>query len=88
MMEITDNTMLITRDDGVTDEYKILFYYHNDEREKDYYFLFKEEDPDSLIVMASADGESLTDVSEEEFAECQEVLAAYEEEGLGEENAD
>ncbi len=83
MMEISDNTMVITRDDGQTDTYKILFYYHNEERMKDYYFLYQDVDPDSLIVMCSGDGQSLSEVSEEEFAECQEVLDAYEEEGLG-----
>lgn len=87
MMEISDNTMVITRDDGTEDTYKILFYYHNEERGRDYYFLYQEEDPDSLIVMASEDGESLLNVDEEEFAECEEVLAAYEE-GLDEKKED
>ena len=50
MLEITDNTVIITRDDGTEDTWKIYFYYHNPERNKDFFFLFKEEDPDSLIV--------------------------------------
>jgi len=78
MIEIQDNTMLITREDGVTDTYKILFYYHNPERNKDYYFLYEEGNPDELIVMGSEDGTSLTDVSDEEFEEADEMLATYE----------
>jgi len=78
MINITDNTVLITKDDGTTDTWKLYFYFHNEERGKDFYFLFKEEDPDSLIVMASKDGLSLENVSEEEYQEAEEVLEAYE----------
>jgi hypothetical protein len=78
MLEITDNTVIITKDDGTEDHWKIYFYYRNPERNKTYYFLFKEEDPDSLIVMASGDGKSLENVSEEEFEEAQEMLDTYE----------
>lgn len=77
-LEITDNTVIITREDGSEDAWKLLFYYHNEERGKDYYFLYKEEDPDALIVMASRDGQSLENVSEEEFAEAEEMLDSYE----------
>ncbi len=79
MIEITDNSIVITREDGVEDTWKILFYYHNDERAKDYYFIYKDEDEDSIIVMASSDGETLEECSEEELAEAEQVLEAYEE---------
>ena len=82
MMEITDNTMEITREDGVVDTYKILFYFHNEERGKDFSFLYREDDEDNLIVMASSDGVSLMDVDEEELEECQEMLDAYEDGSL------
>ena len=40
MIEIkNDNDMVITRDDGTEQLMKILFFFHNDQREKDYYFL-------------------------------------------------
>jgi hypothetical protein len=78
MIEITDNTIQITQNDGTVDTWKIYFYYHNPERKKDYYLIFKDEDPDSLLVMASADGKELEEVSEEEFAEAQEMLETYE----------
>ena len=38
MLEITDNTVIITRDDGTEDTWKIYFYYHNPERNKDFFF--------------------------------------------------
>lgn len=77
-LEINDNTVIITKEDGTEDAWKLLFYYHNEERGKDYYFLYKEDDPDALIVMSSTDGKSLENISEEEFAEAEEILDSYE----------
>lgn len=79
MIEAKDNDMVITREDGTEDLWKIYFYYVEEENGKTFYFLYKEEDPDSLIVMASLDGKELSPVSEEELARAEEVLAAYEE---------
>ncbi len=79
MIEAKDNDMVITREDGTEDLWKIYFYYVEEESGKSFYFLYKEEDPDSLIVMASLDGKELSPVSEEELARAEEVLAAYEE---------
>lgn len=78
MLEIQDNTIYITKDDGSIDEWKIYFFYHVDERNKTYYFIYKEEDPDSLIVMSSCDGKSLENVSNEEYEEANEMLETYE----------
>jgi hypothetical protein len=78
MIDIQDNTILITKEDGTTDTWRIYFYYHNPERNKDFYFIFKDEDPDSLIVMSSSEGKELSEVSEEEFQEAQEMLDTYE----------
>ncbi|MCI2111346.1 MAG: hypothetical protein LKK13_03265 [Bacilli bacterium] len=78
MLEINDNGIEITKDDGSVESWRIYFYYHNEERGKDFYFIYKEEDPDNLVVMASKDGEELLDVSDEEFAEAQEMLETYE----------
>ena len=78
MIEIkNDNDMIVTADDGTQQLLKILFYFHNDERGKDYYFLYEEGNPDELMVMASGDGESLEQLSEEEFDEAEQVLEAY-----------
>lgn len=80
MIEIkNDNDMVVTADDGTQQLLKILFYFHNDERGKDYYFLYEENNPDELMVMASSDGESLEQLSEEEFDEAEQVLEAYQE---------
>lgn len=81
-MEIKNDEMLITDESGEEIIFKILFYFHNDERAKDYYFLYKEEDPENVIVLASSDGESLEEVDEEEFDEAQQVFDAYNEDPL------
>lgn len=78
MLEITDNTVIITKDNGEEDVWKLYFYYENKERGKTYYFLFKEEDSDSLIVMGTKDGKTLENLNEEELAESEEILDAYE----------
>ena len=78
MIDIKDNTIEITKEDGGVEKWKVYFYYHNPERGRDYYLIYKDEDPDSLLVMSSADGKELLDVSEEEFQEAQEMLETYE----------
>lgn len=78
MLEINDNTVVITKDNGEEDVWKLYFYYENKERGKTYYFLFKEEDPDSLIVMSTSDGKTLENVTDEELSESEEILEAYE----------
>lgn len=77
-MEITDNTVQITKEDGSVVEWKIYFFYQNPDRKKTFYFLYQESDPDSLVVMASADGKTLENVSEEEYQEAEEMLETYE----------
>ncbi len=80
MIEIQNaNDMVITKDDGTQQLLKILFYFHNDQRGKDYYFLYEEGNEDEVIVMASSDGESLEELSEEEFDEAEQVFDAYQE---------
>ena len=53
MIEIKDDEILLTKDDGSEEVAKILFYFHNDQRGKDYYFLYKEANPEEVIVMSS-----------------------------------
>ena len=78
MIEINDDEMLITKEDGTVDHAKILFWYTNPERKKDFYFLYHESDPDSIIVMASSDGKELQETTQEEFEEAQEMFETYE----------
>ena len=69
--------MIITREDGSQELIKILFFFHNDERGKDYYFLYTEDNPDEVICMSSADGQSLEELDDEEFDEANQVFEAY-----------
>jgi len=78
MSEILDNSIIITGEDGKDESYKILFYYENPERKKTFYFIYKEETPDDLLVYASSDGKSLEQPSEEEMEEAEEMLDTYE----------
>lgn len=78
-MEIKDNEIVLTKEDGTQEVAKILFYFHNDQRNKDFYFLYKEENPDDVIVMGSSDGTSLEEVSDEEFDEAEQVFEAFQE---------
>ena len=78
MLEIKDdNDLIVTAEDGTEEFLKILFYYHNDERGKDYYFVYRLEEEDEVFVLCSSDGESLETPSEEEFEEAEEVFEAY-----------
>jgi len=79
-MEITaDNEIILYGDNGEETKLNILFYFTNEERGKDYYFLYRPESPDEIIVLGCADGEHLEDCDEEELEEAEQVLAAYEE---------
>lgn len=78
MSEIKDNEIVITREDGTEDVFKILFFYTHPERNKDYYFIYKEENPDEIIVVCSEDGKELMECTEEEFEEANEMFEAYE----------
>ena len=78
-MEINGNEIVLTKENGEKEVAKILFYFHNDQRGKDYYFLYKEENPDDVIVMSSSDGASLDEVDDEEFDEAEQVFEAFQE---------
>ena len=79
MIEIKDDEILLIKEDGSEEVAKILFYFHNDQRGKDYYFLYKETNPEEVIVMSSVDGTSLDEVDDEEFDEAEQVFEAYQE---------
>ena len=73
----SDREIEITRDDGIVDHLKILFTYHNDERNKEYYFLFADGDEDSILCLSTTDGVSFEYLDEEETDEAEQVLEAY-----------
>ena len=80
MIEIkNDNDIVITKEDGTEQLMKILFYFHNDQRNKDYYFLYEEGNEDEVIVMGTSDGKTLDTLTDEEFDEAEQVFEAYEE---------
>lgn len=79
MIEVKDNNdLVVTDEDGVQELLKILFYYRNEERGKDYYFLYRPSEEDEVFVLCSSNGESLEVPSEEEFEEAEEVFEAWE----------
>ena len=78
MTEINDNSIIISDDSGNEDVWKILFYYVNEERKKTFYFIYKDENPDELLVVCSEDGVTLSEPSEEEMEEASEMLETYE----------
>ena len=80
MIEIkNENDFVVTDESGNQKLMKILFYFHNDERNRDYYFIYEESNPDELVVVATEDGESMATMSDEEYDECEQVLSAYDE---------
>ena len=72
----------ITRDDGTVVRLKILFTFRNEERAKDYYFLYENEDDDSLFCLSTSDGVSFEYLSDEEEDEAEQVLEAYNEDPM------
>ena len=75
-----DREIEITRDDGTVVRLKILFTFRNEERAKDYYFLYENEDDDSLFCLSTSDGVSFEYLSDEDEAE--QVLEAYNEDPM------
>ena len=90
MVELDDNKMIITDEDGNEHVVTILFTYHHDERNKDYVLFLEEDDDDNVIAMSyTEDGDLLPIEDEEEYAEIEELLNAYNDgelEEVGEEN--
>ena len=77
-----DREIEITRDDGTVVRLKILFTFRNEERAKDYYFLYENEDDDSLFCLSTSDGVSVEYLSDEEEDEAEQVLEAYNEDPM------
>ncbi len=78
MIEIKGDTARVRQRDGTIKEWRIYFRFRDGKRKKDFYFLYEEGDPDSLVLMATSDGKTPLDVSAEEMAEAEETLKAYE----------
>ncbi len=80
-MEINsgEKSMIITDENGEEREVEILFTYHNEERDRYYVLFFEKDYPEDIIAMIyNEEGELIPIEDEEEFAEVEEVLDAYE----------
>lgn len=75
-----DSKLRIQKEDGTEEEFNILFTYHNDNRNKDYVLLYKEENPDDVLLFEYNEDSTLDIVDDEEIlSEAQEVLDRYDE---------
>ena len=78
-MELDENKMVITDEDGNEHLVEILFTYHSDQRNKDYVVFFEDEDSNDVMAMAYTDDGELLPISDEEYSEIEEVLNAFDE---------
>ena len=77
-MELDDNKMVISDDDGNEHIATILFTYHHDERDKDYVvFVMDDDDENAMAMIYTKDGELLEIEDDDEYEEIQELLDAY-----------
>lgn len=79
-MNLKDDDIEITDEEGRKYLFKILFTYENPEKGTEYAFIYEPSDPESVIVMRYNENHELFEVTdEEELKEAGEVLAAYNE---------
>ena len=79
-MENQNKDLIITTDEGEKLTFKVLFTYHSQNFNKDYAVFVNEQDETHLIVYSFDENKKLHEVeSDEEFAELETVLQAYDE---------
>lgn len=78
-MDLKDKQMVITDEAGVDHLVNILFTYTNEERGTTYVVFYEESNKEELIAMiVNEETNELSDIEDdEEFAEVEEVLAAF-----------
>lgn len=80
-MELNEKRMTITDENGNEHLVEILFTFHHPERNKDYVLFYEIDNEDEVMAMIyNDDGELLEIEDEEEYAEVEEVLAAFQDE--------
>lgn len=80
MDKMLENAVVVTDDEGKEYLLKILFTYHNDERNADYVFAYDESDEDTVYVMKYGENNEVLEVTDkEELTEAQEVFEAFNE---------
>jgi Protein of unknown function (DUF1292). len=78
MSNLETNELVIKDDEGKEYLLKILFTYHNPERNTDYVFAYDQADEDSVYIMKYGDNDEVLEVTdEEELEEAQEVFDAF-----------
>ncbi|NLB48439.1 MAG: DUF1292 domain-containing protein [Erysipelotrichia bacterium] len=80
-MEINqDNQMVVIDHEGQEHLMQILFTYVHEERKASYVFFYDTKDPEQeVVVMRYYENGELELIDEEEFAEVEEVFAAWQE---------
>ena len=79
-MNNMENEITITDEEGIEYLLKILFTYHNPERNTDYVFAFDKSDEDTVYILKYGENGEVLDVSDpDELEEAQEVFDAFNE---------
>ena len=80
-MDISNlNEVVVKDDEGKEYLLKILFTYHNPERDTDYVFAYDNGDPDTVYIMKYGENDEVEEVTDpEELEEAQEVFDAFNE---------
>jgi len=74
------NEVVVQDDEGNEYLLKILFTYHNDERNTDYVFAYDKSDEDTVYIMKYGENNEVLEVTDpEELEEAQEVFDAFNE---------
>ncbi|MFA6667536.1 MAG: DUF1292 domain-containing protein [Bacilli bacterium] len=77
---LDENEVVLKDDDGNEYLLKILFTYHNPERNTDYVFAYDSSDPDTVYIMKYGENDEVIEVTDsDELEEAQEVFDAYNE---------
>ena len=86
MAKMQDNKIMIQDEDGNEHLIEVIFTYENEHRNKKYVFFLNPTNEDEVIVMSYDDNGELNEIDDEEFKEAEEVLSAFEDERLQEDN--
>ncbi len=79
-MENNEKKITVYDSEGNEHLMELLFTYDNEQRGTSYVFFFDPSTPDDILVMRYNENNELEDIDdEEEYAEVEEVFAAYEE---------
>lgn len=80
-VELLENEMIITDENGDEKVLNILFTYENEERGKSYVFLYEKDDEDNVMAFIyNEEDKSLSEIEDDdEYNEVEEVFNAFNE---------